>query len=702
MMKKLLMIFLIALSSTGVQAASFDCSKATYLEEKTVCNTPKLSQLDDQMTVLYFEARKKTTDLNDFERVKTNWILQKQTCESDVSCLERSYLQRIEVLEQISMTATSSTSASTSSASTGQSATAERNQSAGGLADGYLAKVIACISPGVSFPSPPRSTYNPASKFLISLKSDGQIAEVRLTKSSGFPNFDRAVETGIRRCAPFPRPSSGSYPGYIDLSYNMYSGELAPVKPLAQVSSAPTGQVILPPCQGSIATKWDMCDGTFTYTRGGKYVGSWKNGQRSGLGTFTYADGSKYVGAYKDDNRDGQGTLTYKSGAKYFGEFKDGEFGGHGTYTFADARTQTGTWRAGKLLSMTKLTTANGPFTVYFTNGRPQHAILTDNNLVSILTNSPTCQGNEVSNWSMCLGVEKVTKQYNTTEYVGEFKDGKYDGYGILLMSARRFYLGQFKDGKFHGHGIYTNRDVKFSYDGEWIDGRRNGQGSYIGQFGREYVGQWKDDKRNGHGTEFKQVKGKQESKTYVGAWQDDKRNGHGTEFKQVKGKQESKTYVGAWQDDKKHGQGTYTSIDDGSTGTGEWIRGDFVTATRENISKFNDDVVAQALNYVSGFVLDDIGKRTRSFFISNNAETNRPCTYKLVVDPTSDFKISKVQIDLNKGNPNAIEFSSQGNVYISRVEGLPEFRCIGCYSARVQRAWALIYKECKGTRKAF
>jgi uncharacterized protein len=118
MMKNLLMIFLIALSSTSVQAASFDCSKATHQEEKTVCNTPKLSQLDDQMAILYFEARKKTTDLNAFERSRTNWILQKRTCESDVACLERSYLQRIAVLEQISQITSSSNSASASSTST--------------------------------------------------------------------------------------------------------------------------------------------------------------------------------------------------------------------------------------------------------------------------------------------------------------------------------------------------------------------------------------------------------------------------------------------------------------------------------------------------------------------------------------------------------------------------------------------------------
>ena len=101
--------------------------------------------------------------------------------------------------------------------------TADRNQSGGGRDDGYQAKVRACVLPGVSVPLPPRSgAGNPSAAYRVSLKPDGQIADVKLTKSSGNINFDRAVETGLRRCTPFPRPPSGSYPGYIDVNYNMY------------------------------------------------------------------------------------------------------------------------------------------------------------------------------------------------------------------------------------------------------------------------------------------------------------------------------------------------------------------------------------------------------------------------------------------------------------------------------------------------
>ena len=39
---------------------------------------------------------------------------------------------------------------------------------------------------------------------------------------SGIAGFDRAVETGIRRCNPFPKPSTGRYEPIIDVVYRMY------------------------------------------------------------------------------------------------------------------------------------------------------------------------------------------------------------------------------------------------------------------------------------------------------------------------------------------------------------------------------------------------------------------------------------------------------------------------------------------------
>ncbi len=101
--------------------------------------------------------------------------------------------------------------------------TASRNQQGGGADAGYVGQVRACIQPNVAFPPPVRSgTTNPTAQFRVQLNSDGSVSSTSLRRSSGNTAFDRAVDNGIRRCSPFPKPPSGRYPSYIDVNYQMY------------------------------------------------------------------------------------------------------------------------------------------------------------------------------------------------------------------------------------------------------------------------------------------------------------------------------------------------------------------------------------------------------------------------------------------------------------------------------------------------
>ncbi|WP_017525292.1 cell envelope integrity protein TolA [Pusillimonas noertemannii] len=101
--------------------------------------------------------------------------------------------------------------------------TADRNQSGGGGTDsGYAALVRKCIRDGVVYPTPPRSGSNPTVQYRANLDSSGHVTGVRILRSSGIPAFDRAVESGIRGCNPFPKPPTGKYPSYVDGNYLMY------------------------------------------------------------------------------------------------------------------------------------------------------------------------------------------------------------------------------------------------------------------------------------------------------------------------------------------------------------------------------------------------------------------------------------------------------------------------------------------------
>ena len=59
----------------------------------------------------------------------------------------------------------------------------------------------------------------------------------------------------------------------------------------------------------------------------------------------------------------------------------------------------------------------------------------------------------------------------NGAKYVGEFKNGKRHGQGILTYSDGAKYVGEFKNGKQHGHGTYTYL-YGDKYVGEFSNGK--------------------------------------------------------------------------------------------------------------------------------------------------------------------------------------------------------------------------------------
>ena len=125
-------------------------------------------------------------------------------------------------------------------------------------------------------------------------------------------------------------------------------------------------------------------------------------------------------------------------------------------------------------------------------------------------------------------------------------------------------YIGDLKSGVPSGRG--TSNVMGDTYVGEWKDGHWNGQGTFTNADGGKYVGGFKIGKFNGQGT-FTNPDGD----NYVGAFKDDQFNGQGTYTYADGGK-----YVGQWKDGKRTGQGTYTSTDRALRG-GIWQGGNFL-----------------------------------------------------------------------------------------------------------------------------
>ena len=170
-------------------------------------------------------------------------------------------------------------------------------------------------------------------------------------------------------------------------------------------------------------------------------------------------------------------------------------------------------------------------------------------------------------------------------KYVGNFKNGKFNGWGVYTHANGAKYDGQWVDDKKQGFGIFEWPNGA-KYDGQWADGNLNGYGTYtwpdgekyVGQYadgkrkgkgtltlpgGAKYVGQWADDKKNGQGTITWP-----DGRAYVGQFAGGVRNGHGTMTWPGGGR-----YVGQWANDKMNGQGTYT-FSDGKEYVGQFVDG--------------------------------------------------------------------------------------------------------------------------------
>ena len=188
--------------------------------------------------------------------------------------------------------------------------------------------------------------------------------------------------------------------------------------------------------------------GTYNFSDGGVYTGTWKEGKMNGQGIYKWKNGTAHVGQWKEGKMNGQGTYKFAIGSVYVGQFKDNNFNGQGTFTNINGVKSSGTWVNDKLDGKTledleKLTQSNQ-------------------------TNTGCIKGD-------CKNGQGTYKWSSGTEYEGQWKDGKKNGQGTAKYSDGGVYEGQYKDDKRNGQGTYTNiNGVKSS--GIWVDGKLDGK----------------------------------------------------------------------------------------------------------------------------------------------------------------------------------------------------------------------------------
>jgi len=83
----------------------------------------------------------------------------------------------------------------------------------------------------------------------------------------------------------------------------------------------------------------------------------------------------------------------------------------------------------------------------------------------------------------------------NGDHYVGQVKDGKFNGKGILTYKTGAKYQGEFANGKKHGSGTITQLNGN-SFEGNFINDKKHGKGTLRWVSGSYIETDWELGKR--------------------------------------------------------------------------------------------------------------------------------------------------------------------------------------------------------------
>lgn len=86
---------------------------------------------------------------------------------------------------------------------------------------GYVGRLTAVIKSNTNYNGSLDAPGNPKAVFKVEQLPTGEILSVRLTKSSGVPQFDEAVERGINKSSPLPKKKDGTVERTLVVNFSM-------------------------------------------------------------------------------------------------------------------------------------------------------------------------------------------------------------------------------------------------------------------------------------------------------------------------------------------------------------------------------------------------------------------------------------------------------------------------------------------------
>lgn len=266
-------------------------------------------------------------------------------------------------------------------------------------------------------------------------------------------------------------------------------------------------------------------------------------------------------------------------------------------------------------------------------------------------------------NWEQNVKQGQGTMTYNNGQkYIGNWVNGKFDGKGLFFYATGNRYNGEWKKGVENGHGTFYWMEGD-KWIGEWKDGKRNGKGIYTSADGKEQTGIWEDDKfvKNIDGLEIGCIEGDCDNgygiyvwgsgEKYEGNWKNMLRNGKGKNY-YANGDE----YTGEWLNDMKNGVGTYISKD-GKTYSGKWESNELVLP--DDILNFNVSPLKGSIDTELDFDIIHVKTSTSPLYLVFN--WNKNMDFLARIKNSDNIQIGEVNLTMG----NVIKLSGTGNFEI-------------------------------------
>lgn len=158
------------------------------------------------------EREKKELAKKEADEKKKAEKLAAEKAAKEKAAKEKAELAKLEKLRQEDLKRMAGAMGSTGSA---EKSTAPKADS------GYVAAITAAIKSATAYGGSTTMPGNPKAIFRVEQLPTGEIMSVRLVKSSGVPEFDRAVENGIKKASPLPKKKDGTVERTLDVNFSM-------------------------------------------------------------------------------------------------------------------------------------------------------------------------------------------------------------------------------------------------------------------------------------------------------------------------------------------------------------------------------------------------------------------------------------------------------------------------------------------------